>query len=127
MSTPPRKLLFATVFSNSNAKAADVTFGSVSEPETEMFTDSITYDPTLLELVRNEGGETDNYKSTGNTVFVSTYKWNSSTNSHDFQGIQASNPVTHNLYNSLFNSEVHQNLKSIHRILQKEFDSQDIF
>ena len=28
---------------------------------------------------------------------------------------------------SLFNSEVHQNLKSIHRILQKEFDSQDIF
>ena len=37
------------------------------------------------------------------------------------------NELNNGLVTSLFNSEVHQNLKSIHRILQKEFDSQDIF
>ena len=36
-------------------------------------------------------------------------------------------PLSVAITRSLFNSEVHQNLKSIHRILQKEFDSQDIF
>ena len=51
-------------------------------------------------------------------------------NEEDKRDIKGSNDIYTNwksAMQSLFNSEVHQNLKSIHRILQKEFDSQDIF